>query len=1209
MKRKIAMMLFSVTAAAFAWGGYTVDNTRLTFYFENEGELDPTFGEQSLRSWTKDTWFQLNGPAEYLFNNSSDSFEMNVSDLDEHKTVKAWGLTTGLGYFNEIDWTVNSSTNFTCVYNSKYENKRVYLHLWLRWYRYGLSFNSNGGSAASSISGVCYTNKVTLPSVSRVGYTFNGWISPNNDTPVTGTITGSNVAADSDGTNITLTAKWTAKTYTVTFNANAGSVSTTSKSVTYNSTYGTLPTPTRTGYTFKGWYTAASGGAKVESSTKVTITAAQTLYAQWTANAYTVTFNANGGSVSTANKSVTYGSTYGTLPTPTRTGYTFNGWYTAASGGTKIESGTKVTTASNRTLYAQWTANTYTVRFHRGLGTDDVADQTHTYDVVQKLRWLDSDLGWGIVGYSHKGWSNSKNGSIVYTNGEEVKNLTAVQGEIINLYVVWAAKTFTVTFNANGGSVSSTSKSVTYDSTYGELPTPTRTGYTFKGWYSATSGGTKVEYSTKISTVGNRILYARWTANQYTVTFNPNGGAIEQAYVSPTYTTVIFDSEYDELPTPTRIGYVFNGWFTAANGGMKVVSTDKVAQAASHTLYAQWTPEMRILIFYDSDQKTVLLTTNVAYGTSISTPLSVTMVSGDVFYWWNDGNNTYQPGQSLIVREDKSYYPVVEKEQTEISASVNPEGAGIIQYIGGQVNEKGDAGRIVKITVNQRSDAYIFTGWSDGTMEFTNSVEVISNMHLTANFMMKTNVVEFLGWDGESMDRQSVPYGGSAVAPDVPVFTGLTFVAWSPTNFVSVTTNMFIHAIYETNKYTVVYNSNGGEGSMKNDVFSYFIEYNLQSNNFSRPVHDFVGWSTDLNATTNEIEYTNCATVSNLTSVANGTNVLYAVWKSLLSDYSVAADCTNLVLECTDESEKWEIDCNSGYASGSSVCASNRLAKMYVTIEGSGTLTFMVKADSHSVTSILSKIQFYELKWINDRLMPQLIQDFSRAINGKYANGEWVACIINKTSTNCIEYRWDFTGGDGDSVHIDQVRWSPGRSVDVQSKKPDDEHHSFEGVNVISENSISLLKKFVLDNWEGIFGVDSAAISSARMNTEKIASNDHMTNAIPMLSLGYAPSYTIDNGTATLVFTNAPSVSIKTFDVLGSTNATLSACVTNSVLGLPKWSDSVTSSSLGVWGTPALTSMWSRVGSDMDLTSYLNKGEVLFNFDVGTNKFFKVNAE
>lgn len=146
-----------------------------------------------------------------------------------------------------------------------------------------------------------------------------------------------------------------AKTFTVTFNGNGGGTpSPTSKTVTYNSTYGTLATCTRTGYTLKGWYTATSGGTKIETSTKVTITANQTLYAQWTANTYTVTYNANSGTVSPASKTITYGAAYGTLPTPTRSGYKFLGWFTAASGGTQVTSSTTVNTTGDRTIYAHW---------------------------------------------------------------------------------------------------------------------------------------------------------------------------------------------------------------------------------------------------------------------------------------------------------------------------------------------------------------------------------------------------------------------------------------------------------------------------------------------------------------------------------------------------------------------------------------------------------------------------------------------------------------------------------------------------------------------------------------------------------------------------------------------------------------------------------------------------------------------------------------
>lgn len=129
--------------------------------------------------------------------------------------------------------------------------------------------------------------------------------------------------------------------------------------------------PSRTGYTFTGWYTAATGGIKVHGADGKCVNegayfkngnyqkaAALTLYAQWKANSYTVTLNANGGSCDKKNISVTYNSKYGTLPMPTRKGYTFTGWYTAATGGTKVTSDTKVAITANQTLYAQWKAET-----------------------------------------------------------------------------------------------------------------------------------------------------------------------------------------------------------------------------------------------------------------------------------------------------------------------------------------------------------------------------------------------------------------------------------------------------------------------------------------------------------------------------------------------------------------------------------------------------------------------------------------------------------------------------------------------------------------------------------------------------------------------------------------------------------------------------------------------------------------------------------
>lgn len=126
-----------------------------------------------------------------------------------------------------------------------------------------------------------------------------------------------------------------------------------SKAVKLGKKYGTLPEPSRAGYKFKGWYTSASGGVKVSSSTRAEAAGQLTLYAAWSPRSYKVTFNANGGSVSPQSSTLKYGETY-MLPTPVRDGYVFLGWYTDKSGGTLAPQTWVMNTASKLTLYAQW---------------------------------------------------------------------------------------------------------------------------------------------------------------------------------------------------------------------------------------------------------------------------------------------------------------------------------------------------------------------------------------------------------------------------------------------------------------------------------------------------------------------------------------------------------------------------------------------------------------------------------------------------------------------------------------------------------------------------------------------------------------------------------------------------------------------------------------------------------------------------------------
>lgn len=167
---------------------------------------------------------------------------------------------------------------------------------------------------------------------------------------------------------------------------------------------GELPTsPTRTGYVFSGWWTANTGGISVTTNTMVS--GAATLHARWTARTYAVTLNRQSGTGGTASVTATYGSAMPTIAIPTRTGYTFGGYWTAANGG-----GTQYYTASGTsarpwdktaatTLYAKWTAKTYTVILDRQGGTGGTASVTATYGSALPAITVPKQAGFTFQGY------------------------------------------------------------------------------------------------------------------------------------------------------------------------------------------------------------------------------------------------------------------------------------------------------------------------------------------------------------------------------------------------------------------------------------------------------------------------------------------------------------------------------------------------------------------------------------------------------------------------------------------------------------------------------------------------------------------------------------------------------------------------------------------------------------------------------------------
>ena len=151
---------------------------------------------------------------------------------------------------------------------------------------------------------------------------------------------------------------------------------------------------------------------------------------------------------------------------------------------------------------------------------------------------------------------------------------------------------YLVTFDANGGRVSQESTAVTIGKPYGTLPTPNRTGYSFDGWYTEKTGGTKVTETTTVGTNPPTTLYAHWTANNYLVTLHANGGKISTpsgGLVNTRNYTATYGSKYNFLPTPTRTGgYNFDGWYTEQTGGTEITSDTTVTATKDHILYAHW---------------------------------------------------------------------------------------------------------------------------------------------------------------------------------------------------------------------------------------------------------------------------------------------------------------------------------------------------------------------------------------------------------------------------------------------------------------------------------------------------------------------------------------------------------------------------------------------------------------------------------------------
>ena len=867
------------------------------------------------------------------------------------------------------------------------------------------------------------SNKITIPS--KTGYTFNGYYTGEGGT---GTMMiNSEGYASNDlinikvNNNITLYAVWTANTYIVNYDANGGSGSTTSSLHTYDVSKALTSNGfSKTGYTFEGWSTTKGGSVAYNNNASVknltaTNNGSVTLYAVWTSNTYIINASAPGSIISSTNgwtnssdntsstKNIPYNSAYGTLPTSTRTGYTFAGWYlnlgktlnitnnywiTSANGEPAATSNSyaatmdlipvkggitlysnmtvcgiytfdkngnyikressyttvhpisqnaaymrvelkttdvsyetyvsdliitedntfddinnnKITSTSinsisrNHNLYPKWTANTYTVNYDANGGTGTTASSTHTYDVSKAL----TANGFSKTGHTFAGWSTTKGASVAYNNNASVKNLTATNNGSVTLYAVWTANKYTVNYDANGGTGTTASSSHTYDVSKALTANGfSKTGYTFAGW-STTKGGSVAHNnnsSVKNLTATNNgtvTLYAVWTANTNTAY------KIEHYVMntSGSYPTAATSTENKSGTTASSLTLANLKLTTSAynitNGIIYSHGTVGGSTVTSTTISADGSLVIKLYYKRTYGTLTTAAGTNVSsvttqnkvkyyYGATVST-LKATLSSSTgytyAFSKWTSSNTTYLANKTT-------------NPTGTFTWPAMPEGTAITLTASGTK------------TANTYKITYDANGGTGAPGEQSYVYSTSGTINLSSTKPSRTGYT-FLGWSlSQTATTKSYDPGQ----------------AWNRNN----ANNYKLYAVWKINTYQVCFNANGGSGAPGCVTKTYGVTLTLPTTKPTRTGYTFLGWSTSSTATSGTWQAGGSYTT-------NSANTLNAVWK--LTTQTVTCTSTNY----SNPSNY----CPSGYGYTSNTCKKTANAATY-----SGTTYTCVKTETY----------------------------------------------------------------------------------------------------------------------------------------------------------------------------------------------------------------------------------------------------------------------
>lgn len=742
---------------------------------------------------------------------SNEQIVLKFNDYVEIDSLSKWELSTDITGNNKIssktvELVVGDNPLYYIYVTDKNDQHETYIVLVHRNYIFNVSFDSNGGSKCDSVEVEEGQYLVNIPKPTKSGYTFDSWNFDFINNPI--------------NSDVSVKAKWNANSYLITLNIDGGECNATEVAVKYDGYY-SLPTPTKQGNSFVGWYT--NGGISYSEgywneTDDIEVTA------KWKANNYSIQYDLKDGTLTGAPSYYIYGNT-ALIGNPIKIGYEFTGWSVNGSNELHKDFNIEDDTYGDLILIANFVPCKYKIDLDSNGGICADTRIEIEYDSQLVLPTPTKN------GYTFMGW---------YNNDTKIESGNWTGLSDLNLKAKWEIKNYKISYLLNGGINNvNNPDTFTFDTETIKLLEPTKTGYDFIGW-SIDSDSPQKEIVIPKGTCEDQTYKANWMACVYTITLNTNGGdGLEKTEVDMTY-----DDSF-VLPIPSKIGYKFKGWFngdTIVNDGIWKISNDV-------ELKANW----EIIIY--------TISYDLNGGTNSSNPTSYNYESDDVlienptkigyiFLGWTN-EEIITPIKELTIKNHSTENIILsanwEAMTFKITYDVN----------GGNTIDSYD----LVVTYDEQyellnpiREGYSFDGWYNESVKVESGVwKNLNDIEIKAKWSIITYFISYDldGGTNNGYNPKKYNYEYEDIIINEPTKKGYTFIGWTNDEIVTPEKEVTIpnhsygdknyKANWQINTYKLTYDVNGGD-LLLNETDEIMYNSNFELLTPTRPGYSFDGW-------------------------------------------------------------------------------------------------------------------------------------------------------------------------------------------------------------------------------------------------------------------------------------------------------------------------------------------------------------------------------